>query len=77
MHPEPQVERRSRRVIGDFAWIEPGTTLGEAVRIGARTAVGIGATGEHGVTIGVDTVLGVYTVLGGTAMRMVTCRRVW
>lgn len=42
----------------DFSSLAPGATTGGQVRIGVRSAVGIGAVVKHGVTIGDDTVIG-------------------
>ena len=45
-------------VLGDHASLGPGATTGGTVRIGATTAVGLGANVIHGITIGDDTVVG-------------------
>jgi len=45
-------------VLGDFASLAPGATTGGRVRIGDRTAIGLGADVIHGMTIGSDTVVG-------------------
>ena len=43
-------------VLGDHASLGPGATTGGTVRIGRATAVGLGASVIHGITIGADTV---------------------
>jgi sugar O-acyltransferase (sialic acid O-acetyltransferase NeuD family) len=45
-------------VLGDFGSLAPGVTTGGGVRIGNRTAIGLGANLIHGVTIGSNTVVG-------------------
>lgn len=44
--------------IDDFASIAPGVISGGIVRIGKRTAISIGATIKHDISIGVDVVIG-------------------
>lgn len=44
--------------LGDFGSIAPGVTAGGNVKIGASSAVSIGATIKHSVTIGHDSVIG-------------------
>jgi len=45
-------------VVDDHASLGPGATTGGTVRIGATTAIGLGANLIHGVTVGADTVVG-------------------
>jgi sugar O-acyltransferase (sialic acid O-acetyltransferase NeuD family) len=45
-------------VLGDGASLAPGVTTGGGVRVGERTAIGLGANVIHGVAIGSDTVVG-------------------
>jgi sugar O-acyltransferase (sialic acid O-acetyltransferase NeuD family) len=45
-------------VLGDFGSLAPGVTTGGGVRVGDRTAIGLGANVIHGVTIGSNTVVG-------------------
>jgi len=45
-------------VMEDFSSLAPGALTGGRVRIGARSAVSIGATVKHGVSIGSDSVIG-------------------
>lgn len=45
------------------ASLAPGVTTGGNVKIGARTAVSLGAVIKHGVTIGADSVLGANSYL--------------
>ncbi|HXY94571.1 MAG TPA: acetyltransferase [Acidimicrobiia bacterium] len=45
-------------VVDDFASLAPGVHTGGTVRIGSRTALGVGASVVHGVTIGADSVVG-------------------
>jgi sugar O-acyltransferase (sialic acid O-acetyltransferase NeuD family) len=45
-------------VMDDFSSLAPGAVTGGSVRIGLRSAISIGATIKHGVTIGNDTVVG-------------------
>ena len=44
--------------LSDFASLAPGAITGGQVKIGHRTAVGIGAVIKHGQTIGSDTLIG-------------------
>jgi len=44
--------------LGDFGSLAPRSVTGGRVRIGARTAISIGAAIKHGLTIGDDTVIG-------------------
>ena len=44
--------------LGDFGSLAPRAVTGGRVRIGARTAISIGAVIKHGLTIGDDTVIG-------------------
>lgn len=50
-------------VIGEFAHVAPGAVLGGAVRIGARTLVGLGARVLPGVAIAPDCVIGAGAVV--------------
>lgn len=45
-------------VLGDFASLAPTAATGGRVHIGRLTAVGIGATVNHGLSIGANTVIG-------------------
>ena len=45
-------------IIGDFASLAPGATLGGTVSVGSYSAVGLGANVIHGVSIGAHTVIG-------------------
>jgi sugar O-acyltransferase (sialic acid O-acetyltransferase NeuD family) len=45
-------------VMDDFSSLAPGAVTGGSVKIGLRSAISIGATIKHGVTIGNDTVVG-------------------
>ncbi len=47
----------------DFSSIAPGVTVGGTVRIGRRSAVSIGATVRHKLTIGEDSVVGAHSYL--------------
>lgn len=51
-------------VMGDFASLAPGVTVGGNCRIGSYAAIGIGAAVKHGVSIG-D-----HSVVGGASMVM-------
>ncbi|MGA1557307.1 MAG: NeuD/PglB/VioB family sugar acetyltransferase [Ilumatobacteraceae bacterium] len=72
-------------VLEDFASLAPGVTLGGTVRVGRRSAIGIGAVAKQGVTIGADTVVGANSYLDrdlgdclvayGTPARAVRSRR--
>jgi len=42
----------------DYASLAPGAVTGGRVRIGTRSAISIGATLTHGISIGADTVIG-------------------
>lgn len=44
--------------MADFSSLAPGACLGGNVSIGARTFIGIGASVQHGKTVGNDTVIG-------------------
>lgn len=44
--------------LGDFASLAPGTTTGGSCRIGVCTAIGIGATLRHGISVGEHSVIG-------------------
>ena len=50
----------------------PGAIVGGRLKIGARTAIGIGALIKHGITVGGDTVIGansyVHTDLAGNVV---------
>jgi UDP-perosamine 4-acetyltransferase len=50
-------------VLDEAVHIAPGATLGGAVRVGARTLVGLGARVIPGVTIGSDVVVGAGAVV--------------
>jgi acetyltransferase-like isoleucine patch superfamily enzyme len=59
-------------VLDDFVSLAPSATTGGDVRIGACTAVGLGANVIHGVTIGAHTVVGAGAlVLGDLPDRVV------
>lgn len=45
-------------VMEDFSSLAPGVTTGGNCRIGAHSAIGIGATLRHGITIGEHSVIG-------------------
>ncbi len=44
--------------LADFSSLAPGVVTGGNVRVGTRTAVGIGCIIKHGLSIGNDTVIG-------------------
>jgi sugar O-acyltransferase (sialic acid O-acetyltransferase NeuD family) len=50
-------------VIGDFAHVAPGATIGGRCRIGEETLIGPGATVASGVTIGARVVVGAGAVV--------------
>jgi len=50
-------------ILEDFVTLAPGAALGGAVRIGARTFVGLGTTICHGRTIGADCVTGAHATI--------------
>lgn len=50
-------------IMADFASLAPGAITGGEVRIGLRTAIGIGAVIKHGLSIGEDAVLGANSYL--------------
>jgi len=45
-------------VMSDFSSVAPGVHTGGCVKIGARSAIGIGAAVKHGVVLGADVVIG-------------------
>jgi sugar O-acyltransferase (sialic acid O-acetyltransferase NeuD family) len=47
----------------DFASLAPGAVTGGRVEIGLRSAISIGATVKHGITVGSDAVLGAASYL--------------
>lgn len=50
-------------VMQDFSSLAPGAVTGGNVNIGFRSAVSIGAVIKHGITVGVDSVLGANSYL--------------
>lgn len=59
-------------LIGDFAHVAPGVTLGGNVQVGEATMIGLGANVIHGLVIGAHTVIGAgSTVVGNVGDNVV------
>ncbi|MEY4702801.1 MAG: hypothetical protein RIR96_698 [Bacteroidota bacterium] len=59
--------------MGDYSSLAPGVTTGGNVRIGASTAVGIGANIMHGVTLGEHVVVGGHSFVNKNIGDQVVC----